>query len=338
MPPKPAINIVWFKRDLRFNDHLPLCKAIEAGLPTLLLYVFEPSLMAYPDWGLRHWQFVYHSLQHMNGRFAGIEVHLTYGEVPEVLDAICEAYEVKAIFSHEETGTRVTYDRDLRIAAYCQERDIDWQEYPTNAVVRKLSKRSIWPDLWKRSMEAPLAQPNIGKLTPLIWEVPETLILPEQVLTDLKEYPAHYQPAGERYAMLYLKSFLNERYTAYNAYISKPQNSRRGCSRLSPYLAWGNISLRQVVHATVAKMMKPEANKRALSSFYSRLHWHCHFIQKFEMECEMETQHVNRGFDALVKPFDSHLLQAWKDGNTGIPIIDANMRCAKATEIGRAHV
>jgi deoxyribodipyrimidine photolyase len=60
-----AINIVWFKRDLRFTDHEPLYFARQSNLPMLLVYIFEPSVMAYPDSAIRHWRFVYESLVEM---------------------------------------------------------------------------------------------------------------------------------------------------------------------------------------------------------------------------------------------------------------------------------
>ena len=65
---KQRINIDWFKRDLRFTDHAPLCAAWEANLPTLLLYCFEPSVMACEDSDARHWRFVYESLQDMQSK------------------------------------------------------------------------------------------------------------------------------------------------------------------------------------------------------------------------------------------------------------------------------
>jgi deoxyribodipyrimidine photo-lyase len=62
---KEEINIVWFKRDLRFTDHEPLYLAQQQSIPVLLLYCFEPSLMAYADSDVRHWRFVYESLKEM---------------------------------------------------------------------------------------------------------------------------------------------------------------------------------------------------------------------------------------------------------------------------------
>lgn len=72
-------------------------------------------------------------------------------------------------------------------------------------------------------------------------------------------------------------------------------------------------------------------NKRALANFISRLHWHCHFIQKFEDECRYETENINRAYNQLIKPKNEAYIRAWQNGETGIPIVDACMRCLAAT-------
>jgi deoxyribodipyrimidine photo-lyase len=72
-------------------------------------------------------------------------------------------------------------------------------------------------------------------------------------------------------------------------------------------------------------------NKRALSNFVSRLHWHCHFIQKFEDECSMEFENVNSAYNAVLKPKNDAYILAWQSGKTGVPIVDACMRCLVAT-------
>ena len=60
---KTTINIVWFKRDLRLQDNEALKAAQDENLPILLLYCFEPSIMEYDDSDVRHWRFVFESIQ-----------------------------------------------------------------------------------------------------------------------------------------------------------------------------------------------------------------------------------------------------------------------------------
>jgi len=56
-----------------------------------------------------------------------------------------------------------------------------------------------------------------------------------------------------------------------------------------------------------------------------------HFIQKFEVECEYEHTCINRGYESLLRKNDPELLEAWKEGRTGFPMVDACMRCLNAT-------
>ena len=67
---KKEVNIVWLKRDLRTQDHLPLKMAEESSLPYLIIFLFEPSIISYPDTSLRHLQFQYHSLLQLNKKLS----------------------------------------------------------------------------------------------------------------------------------------------------------------------------------------------------------------------------------------------------------------------------
>ena len=130
-----------------------------------------------------------------------------------------------------------------------------------------------------------------------------------------------------------LDSFLAGRGREYYRRLSSPSTSREACSRMSPYLAWGNISLRDMYQRIVAHR-NASGWRRSLTALSSRLHWHCHFIQKFESECEMEFRPVNRAYTNLPYRSDdlaAQHLRAWQEGNTGFPLVDACMRCLHAT-------
>ena len=86
-----------------------------------------------------------------------------------------------------------------------------------------------------------------------------------------------------------------------------------------------------MIYQSTMQHLATASNKRALANFISRLHWHCHFIQKFEDECSYEFENINRAYDALIKPRNEKYIVAWQTGQTGIPIIDACMRCLVTT-------
>jgi deoxyribodipyrimidine photo-lyase len=330
---KQSINIVWFKRDLRFTDHEPLYAAHQQSLPILMLYFFEPSVMAYHDSDVRHWRFIYQSLQEMQKKLKdkNAQLYIFHNEVDEVLKELQKNYDIKNIFSHVEVGNKITYDRDIAIQKFCSLNAIQWNEYQLNGVIRKLASRTKWQQRWQQKMTEPLKLVsetgwNILQLENALYDSLKGKELNEHITTPYK----NFQQGGEYWAWRYLDSFIKERSVNYSKHISKPLLSRKGCSRLSPYLAYGNISMRMVYQYTNQHYQNSE-NKRAVSNFISRLHWHCHFMQKFEDECRMEFENVNSAYDQLIKPKNEAYIKAWQEGRTGVPLVDACMRCLVAT-------
>jgi deoxyribodipyrimidine photo-lyase len=324
---KPSINIIWFKRDLRLSDHQPLLRASEDGLPVLMIYFYEPSVMGYADSDERHWRFVQQSIDELNKVLAGYghSIHTIHGEVLPSLQTIAEIFEVHAIFSHEEIGNHLTYQRDQSVAKFCKEKNILWKEYPTNGIIRGLGNRKSFSKKWLQTMSAPCYSADLAKITSI--HLPDYLI--PSFTTIYKGNPL-FQPGGPSAANKYLTSFLYERKSNYSKHISKPEESRKSCSRLSLYLAWGNLSIKQVYQATLEAIAQT-GDKRNLGFFINRLHWHCHFIQKFESECRMEFENLNRGFNDIRNQTNHELITAWENGRTGYPLIDACINCVKNT-------
>jgi len=317
------ISVVWLKRDLRLSDHQPLAEAIAAGFPILLLYCFEPSLLAAPKSSDRHWRFVCESLKDMEQRLLPLQANLLIvrADVKTAFIQIQQDYSIQAVYSHQETGIAVTYARDREMADYFNAQGIPWKEYQQQGVQRKRKNRKGWESFWQSFMTAPLAHPALDQAT--FVPIPEAQQL-KQVFTTLPEVWVTsqdiMQPGGERNGRKYLKSFLEERVKNYSKQISKPEGSRTGCSRLSPYLAWGCLSLREVFQASMLKSATG-FQARNLANFQSRLRWHCHFIQKFEMESRMEKEPINRGFLSFPYTPQPAWVTAWEEGKTGFPLV-----------------
>ena len=192
--------------------------------------------------------------------------------------------------------------------------------------VEKLTAFLLTSNIKKNPNEIELKDLQLEKLNDSLFEKIKGKDLATEITTPNK----NFQQGGENLAWRYLDSFVKERYVNYSKHISKPALSRKGCSRLSPYLTYGNISMRMIYQYT-NQHYEASKNKRAILNFVSRLHWHCHFMQKFEDECEMEFENANRAYDTLVKPKNETYIKAWQEGKTGVPIVDACMRCLIAT-------
>lgn len=318
---------------MRFFDNEALFNAHQSGLPLLLIYFFEPSVMNYDDADVRHWRFIYESIQDLQRKLnaSNSKIYFFHNEAEFVFSEIIKNFEVKTIFSHQEIGNKITFDRDIAMQEFFQKNNIAWKEFQLHGVIRKLKSRQNWDKRWEEVMRA---TPKILKEADLktihldsdFYESLKGEVLPIEITTPNK----NFQQGGETLAWRYLDSFVKERYVNYSKHISKPALSRKGCSRLSPYLAYGNISMRMVYQYT-NQFYETSKNKRAILNFVSRLHWHCHFMQKFEDECEMEFENANRAYDTLIKPKNKTYIKAWQEGKTGVPIVDACMRCLVAT-------
>jgi deoxyribodipyrimidine photo-lyase len=101
-------------------------------------------------------------------------------------------------------------------------------------------------------------------------------------------------------------------------------------------LSFGAVSLREVVQATEFKLLQLEEHSsqtsRGLEAFLSRLHWHCHFIQKLESEPELEWRNVHRGYDGLRESdWNPAHFEAMQAGRTGWPMVDACVAMLRET-------
>ena len=332
-------QLVWFKRDLRINDHAPLAAAAAAG-PVLGLYIYEPELIGADDFDARHLAFINESLGELAAALdeRGGRLITRSGEAVAVLDALLEETGFEAIHAHQETGNGISYARDLRVLDWAKRRGVAVHEHRQHGVTRRLADRDGWSQDWLALMSAPQATAPESMAT-LNAPASDGIRPPEAF--GLAPPPASsipMQAGGEDRAAEVLRSFLAARGEHYQREMSSPVSAGEACSRLSPYIAYGNISVRRVYQRSENRLLLIRRERRAspwlkaLQAFGGRLRWHCHFIQKLEDEPEIEFRNMNRAFDGLREnEFDEARFEAWREGMTGYPMVDACMRALRAT-------
>ncbi|MGQ9724060.1 MAG: deoxyribodipyrimidine photo-lyase/cryptochrome family protein [Tepidimonas sp.] len=362
-----TVQLVWFKRDLRVQDHEPLAAAARHG-PVLPIYIVEPSLWRQPDAAAQHWGFITECLRELDASLratgmprAGLRV--VVGEAVPVIDALHRAIGVAAICAHQETGNAHTYARDQAVRHWARTRGVAMREVPPFGVVRGLQDRNEWLHARERLMAAPQQPWPVDGLRFAHWPGPNNAceqrslhawylrpdgcfaVGPWPAARDLgldPWQPPQRQRGGRQHGLQTLHDFLHTRAAQYRGGMSSPLSAPQACSRLSPYLAYGALSLREVVQATRARRAEvagapPEAPLErqlaaGLRAFESRLHWHCHFIQKLESEPELEWRNLHRGYDGLREAaFDRAHFAALQAGQTGWPLVDACVAMLRAT-------
>lgn len=339
-----SYSVVWFKRDLRLHDHAALFEAAARG-PILCLYVVEPTLWAQADAARQHFEFILESLRdlYLALREHGGRLHVVTGDMLEVLTALHDKAAFHSLYAHEETGNAWTYQRDMEVARWCRAHQVNWLEFRQFGVVRRLADRDHWKASWDAHVEQDcLLVPVSLRFVDMSWQ--DTVAPSASRLGLWQTDPPRRQRGGRRAAWAVLSSFLDERSAYYRGGISSPLSAPDACSRISPYLTFGCVSLREVVHATVQRMeqlhedpriaMHPSATrmKQGLNAFISRLYWHCHFIQKLESEPEIEYRNMHRGYDGMREyEWNEAHFQAFTQGRTGWPMVDACIAMLRET-------
>lgn len=329
------ITIVWFKRDLRIADHKALFDAANKG-PVLPLYIIEPDYWQQPDTSLRHWTFIQGALLKLNQQLTalGQPLLLERGPASQVLLQLCQKYQVSAVFSHEETGNLWSYQRDLAVARALKQHGVQWQQFRQFAVFRPLADRDLWfaqADEW---LKQPLIKSPSG-LPPVEVSQADFALRLQQLSPQRRiDLPPCQQMQQATELESTVGSFFSERSRNYQKHISYAAKAPQSCSRLSPFLSYGLLSLRALQQQCwfELKQQQHNGNRTALSSFFSRLRWHCHFMQKLEDEPVIEMANMHRGFDGMRElDFDREKFAAFCAGQTGYPLIDAAIRCLLAT-------
>ena len=333
-----ATALVWFKRDLRVLDHAPLAQA-QHFENALALVVIEPQWLGSAECDPRHVAFLLDCVARLEHDLAsrGLRLLVRVGDMPQVLQTLRHEIAFTHLLSHEETGPGWSYTRDLAVAQWCKTQGVQWTEFAQTGVVRRLRSRNGWAARWAQRMDAPVVPAVQGFKSP-------ALISPQALPTladlGLRLAEGAVPPGGECLAWDALNGFLQERGRDYRQALSSPLTASEGCSRLSAHLAFGTLSMRSVHQATEARIANTADRQLAygLRGFASRLRWHCHFMQKLEDEPALEWRNVARSVDGLRagdgvhegSP-DAERFQAWCEGRTGYPMVDACMRQLRAT-------
>jgi deoxyribodipyrimidine photo-lyase len=137
--------------------------------------MIEPALWSAPDAAAQHYQFILESLRELYVAIkrCGAILHVVTGQATEVLQRLHALHPFHTLYSHEETGNGLSYQRDLAVARWCQKSDVQWHECAQFGVVRRLKDRNLWKNSWdvhvsKPLIDAPTQIPGVA----LPWQEP----------------------------------------------------------------------------------------------------------------------------------------------------------------------
>ena len=311
------INILWFKKDLRIDDNEALYESLKNN-DILPIYIFEIELWNQKTHSRRQWQFCKESVLDLRNSLKekGQPLVIRTGNVIEIFEEISSKFNIMGIYSHQETGDWLTYKRDQEVKLWASNKKIIWKEYLQFSVFRGNINRDDWSKKWAKNTSRGLIKGPL-KINPIDFDA--GAIPDEKIFSFKKDECKGRLKGGRKKGLERMEYFFKEKLNSYSKDISSPEKSFDSCSRLSPYISWGCLSLKEIFYQ--ANLHKNN-NSRMLKS---RLTWHCHFIQKLESEPELEFQDFHPYFQNI-RTNKAELLVLWSQGNTGFPFIDACMR------------
>ena len=313
------INILWFKKDLRIFDNEAL-QAASKSYKFMPIYIIEKELWDQKSYSDRQWQFCKECLLDLRDQLNSIGQTLIIrtGSVIKVFNEINKKFNIKGIYSHQETGDYFSYQRDKKVKEWASSNNIPWNEYLQFAVFRGLIDRDNWSKKWKNHIEKEIKY-EFKKWKSLNFDPGD---IPSDSYFKFKEdFCEGRLKGGRKEGVKRLEYFFKNKLHKYSIDISNPEKSFDSCSRLSCYLSWGCLSIREVFKNINTNKFRD----RNTTMLKSRLTWHCHFIQKLESEPELEFREFHPYF-SNIRVENEYLLKIWSEGKTGFPFIDACMR------------
>ncbi|MFD1744335.1 cryptochrome/photolyase family protein [Rhizobium helianthi] len=323
--------ILWFRRDLRMDDHAALLQAIQTGRPIVCVYIREPLKGNLAIGGAQEW-WLHHSLEALNKSLneRGNRLTLASGQASDVLLRIAKETSASCIFFNRH------YERDaldLDVASSLRAEGLDVKRFKGQILHNPETMKTgsggayrVYTPFWRAlerdgdprepvgAPEAIPAPPHFPKSE----ELPDWHLLPDRP-NWAEEFAELWQP-GEAGAMKRLESFLEKPVLTYKKDRDFP-GLGNATSLLSPHLAFGEISPARIWHATRGL----EATEHVIH-FRKELVWRefsYHLLVAFP---KLGEKNWNDRFDAFPWTFDEIAFEAWTKGKTGYPIVDAGMR------------
>ncbi|MFQ3626633.1 MAG: deoxyribodipyrimidine photo-lyase [Cyanobacteriota bacterium] len=322
-------TLVWFRRDLRVFDHAPLHRAAARGA-VIPVFVLDRALLHHPETAVARVAFMLQCLHALDQdlRDRGGRLIIRSGDPVEILPQLVRETGAEGIYAYIDFERIYGRVRDARLnrALAQQQMKIRWFEPP--ATTPDLIPYPKYRELWYTHM----AQEIVSAPTRVL--VPDDIsseAIPSLsdlgLIADGKPIP----PGGIAPARDLLQEFLAEKSDRYYWQLSYP--GAEATSGLSPYIKFGAISVRECVQTTQAQLNDtPDARvQRSRQQFIARLRWGSGFAQRFRYMPQLEVRSLYTVFDEDGWDFDETLYEAWQQGETGFPIVDAAARCLQET-------
>jgi deoxyribodipyrimidine photo-lyase len=326
-------SIVWFRNDLRLADNPALIAALGSGRPVVPVFVLDEETEGVRPPGAASRWWLHHSLQSHDALLHALGSRLVLRRAPaeQAIAELAAECDAEAVYWNRiyDQGSR---ERDTRLKQTLAQRGVRAESLKANLLFEPWEVKTrvgepfkVFTAFWR----ACRALPSPGQPLPAPKHLPAPESWPETDRLASWRLPpaapdwsgglgASWAP-GEAGAITRLMAFLDEAMTRYREARDLPAVD--GTSRLSPHLAFGEISPRQIWRAATAR-----GHSAATEKFLAELGWREFSYNLLFHFGDLAQRNFRPEFDAFPWSDDGAAIEAWRRGRTGYPIVDAGMR------------
>ncbi|RZI47199.1 deoxyribodipyrimidine photo-lyase [Rickettsiales endosymbiont of Peranema trichophorum] len=324
-------SVVWFRQDLRVSDNPAILGGVMIG-DIIPIYIFDDCATDDLRMGDATKVWLQDSLSKLNKSLEN-SLNLYIGESAKIIASLIDRYKVRHVFCNA-CYEPWHLDQEKSVRRVCLEHNATFEVFNSNYLWLPTQILKEDGDYYKIFTAYKNKSRSIGHRTPV--ETPQGFKCVKDTdnattLADLQLLPQHpwYKniqkiwDIGEVSAQSKLKSFMSNKLHGYKEGRNYPGNDY--VSRLSPHLHFGEISPAQILKA-IENISKTDTNSDDVEHFVSEITWRefsCYLLYHFR---ELHKTNFNKKFDTFSWENNHDLLECWKRGNTGYPIIDAGMR------------
>ncbi len=315
-----TFSLMFFRFDLRTNDNEALYKASlhKKCLPIFILDDEYANLDTTSDF---HLNFLKQSLRELSIKLETFNAKLNYfeGDTVKILNFLISKFLITTVYSNRIFKDQFFLKLDSKLSYLFKSLNVKWIQTDQFGIQINNRKRGTWSRDWKKF--------SSGKLS-IKPEKSNYIETNKVLLTYNKNNIFDIQLGGESQAEDLLNSFIKTRHFGYSKKMSSPITAESSCSRLSPHLSFGTISIKYII-SKINNLIKNSSSLDifSINSFKKRLAWHCHFIQKLYDDPQIEFKNMHPSYDGIRElSFNEEFFNRWKLGLTGFPFLDACIR------------
>lgn len=314
-------TIWWIRRDLRLTDNAALHSALEADA-TLPVFILDP---AFDDSSPRRTNFLYEGLSALDKELKKRNSYLVVrkGKPVDVLRQLFDEVKAEAIYVEED------------FTPYARRRDVFIQKFLPLILVQGQTvhhpKTILKQDGRPYTVYTPYSKVWKAQLSKIkLLSAPDKINTPKYIRSEpLPSFaPNLLFPASEAEALRRLDQFTDLRISQYAD--ERNRMDLDGTSALSPYIRFGMLGLRQAVHAAQISLLASR-NSKSSETWLNELIWREFYIQILYHFPHVAKTAFNRMLTNIPWRNKPSEFEAWKRGETGVPVVDAAMRQLKET-------